>query len=79
MYLKAIPKAHWRVEAPVMWRLCIEDPFERSIDNISRPYDLGSTLTRPGQIQVFKAIRRAAFGVNAIIVKDIRKFQCLIL
>jgi hypothetical protein len=65
-----LPKNSWRIDPPILWRFCIEDPFEKCVDNISKPYDLGSTLTRPGQIQVFKAIRRAAFGIHAIIVRD---------
>eukprot|EP01035_Chromulina_nebulosa_P018060 gene18060-23707_t len=68
---EAIPKNQWRLDPPVMWRLSIEDPFDHAVENITRPHDLGTTLTRPGQIQVFKAVRRAAYGVNAIVIKDI--------
>lgn len=74
-----LPKNQWKVDPPVMWRLCIEDPFEKSLPNCTKPYDLGATLTRPGQIQLFKALRRAAFGVNAIVMKDIGKILKLVL
>ena len=61
-----------------MWRLCIEDPFERSVENLVLPFDLGSTLTRPGQIQVFKAVRRATFGISTVMSKESGKLNSVI-
>ena len=58
-------KSVWRKNA-ALWRLSIEDPFEHV--NSIRPYDLGSTLSRPGQLTTYKALRRAIFGIHSIII-----------
>lgn len=48
------PKETWVRGSPVMWRICIEDPFATSIDGsmFNVPMDLGASMTRPGQVQV---------------------------
>lgn len=44
-----LPKTKW-LGNPVLWRISVEDPFE-PIGSI-KPYDLGCTLSRPGQLTV---------------------------
>ena len=44
----------------VMWRLYIEDISNSAVD-------MGSSLTRPGQIQLFKAFRRCVFATLRIL------------
>lgn len=61
---EVINKCGWR-KNQILWRLSIEDPFEHM--NSARPYDLGSTLSRPGQLTIFKAMRRAVFGIKTIV------------
>lgn len=58
-------KSVWKKNA-ALWRLSIEDPFEHV--NSIRPYDLGCTLSRPGQLTTYKALRRAIFGIHSIII-----------
>mmetsp|Transcript_23277 Transcript_23277/g.23487 ORF Transcript_23277/g.23487 Transcript_23277/m.23487 type:complete len:448 (+) Transcript_23277:456-1799(+) len=43
----------WR--KPQLWRLSIEDPFE--LWDSCRPHDLGQTLSRAQQIEVFKSLQ----------------------
>jgi len=45
-----MPKSKWPAN-PVLWRISIEDPFE-SVGGFVKPYDLGCTLSRPGQLTV---------------------------
>lgn len=73
-----LPKTMWKKGA-VLWRLSIEDPFELAMNRCA--CDLGSTLSRPGQLTTFKALRRAVYGISSIIASDadsnranIRKF-----
>lgn len=46
---ETLSKAVWQ-KTPVLWRLSIEDPFE--LTEHRNAYDLGSTLSRPGQLTV---------------------------
>lgn len=73
-----LPKVIWK-KNPVLWRLSIEDPFELVISRSA--CDLGSTLSRPGQLTTFKALRRAVYGIGSILSSgsehcraNIRKF-----
>jgi hypothetical protein len=73
-----LPKGIWK-KAPVLWRLSIEDPFELATSRSA--CDLGSTMSRPGQLTTFKALRRAIYGIGSILTSgadycraNVRKF-----
>ena len=66
---QVIEKPNWEISS-VLWRLSIEDPLFNT--DSSHPYDLGSTLSRTTQINIFKIMRRAIYAINAIAKSDSR-------
>eukprot|EP01031_Cornospumella_fuschlensis_P026351 gene26351-31833_t len=57
-------KLGWENRTSVLWRLAVEDPFPCEYGG--GVYDLGSSLSRSGQLTTFKALRRAVYGLYAI-------------
>jgi hypothetical protein len=56
-----------RKENSLMWKLSIINPFE--LFESSKTNDISFSLSRPGQLQLFKAIRRGSFSTYGIIKK----------
>lgn len=48
--------------SPVLWRLCIEDPFESEYQ--SGGYDLGQSLSRSGQLTVRRQLSYITCGIS---------------
>eukprot|EP01034_Spumella_vulgaris_P043001 gene43001-53361_t len=70
---ETLSKSAWPKSPVVLWRMSIEDPF----DNVSslQPADLGASLSRPGQLTTFKALRRAIYGLHSIVVLGVDTCQ----
>lgn len=57
-------KQNW-MHTSVLWRLSVEDPIAPIYSDF--PYDIGTTMSRLGQLITFKVLRRGLFSLRTIV------------